>query len=114
MTYGEARALHRGLEAERAPKQECDEILSPQVGDIRWLLRQHAPPIYTVARNLGADVASGGNMTWVPGPGLSYIQDGAGLGITLAETQEIKREIFRQNDQVRLKVIRRESACWTC
>ena len=113
MTHGKTGALHRGLEAERAPKQECDEILSPQVSDIRWLLGQHAPPIYTVARNLGTNIASGSHMAWVPGPGLGHIQDRAGLGIALAETQEIKREIFRHDDQVRLKVIRRETARWT-
>ena len=107
VTNRKPRALQRGLEAERAPKQECDEVLSPHVRDIRWLLRQRAPPIYTIARNIGTDIASGSHMTWVPGSGLGHIQNGAGLGITLAETKEIKREIFRQNDQVRLKVIRR-------
>ena len=37
-------------------------------------------------------------MAWLPGPGVGHIQDRAGLGITLAETQEIKCEIFRHDE----------------
>ena len=48
-----------------------------------------------------------------PATRLGDIQDRAGLRIALAETQEIKRQIFRHDDQIRLKVIRRETARWT-
>jgi hypothetical protein len=44
-------------------------------------------------------------MARVPGSGLSHIQDRAGLGIALAETQKIKCLIFRDDDEVRLKII---------
>jgi hypothetical protein len=113
MANGKARALHRSLEAERAPKQKCDEILSPQASDLRWLLGQSASPIDTVSRDLGTNIASGSHMARVPAPGVGHIQDRAGLGITLAKTQEIKREIFGHDDQVRLKVIWRETPRWT-
>jgi hypothetical protein len=98
MTHGQSRALHCRLEAEGTPKQECDEILSPQVDDVGWLLRQNASAIHTIARNLGTNIASGSHMTWVPAPGLGHIQDGTGLEITLAETLEIEGQIFWQND----------------
>ena len=56
----------------------------------------------------------GSHMRWGPNSQARSHPGWAGLGITLAETQEIKREIFRQNDQIRLQVIRRESRCRAC
>ena len=110
MAHGKTRALHRGFKAQRAPEQKGDEIVSPPADDIRWLLDEHTPLIHTVTRHVNPHISSGGNMAWLPGPGFRHVQEGTGLGIAVTETQEIKRQNFRYDHQVRLKIVRRETA----
>ena len=38
------------------------------------------------------------------GAGLSHVQDGVGLGVALAEEQEVKGQLFGEDDQVGLDV----------
>ncbi len=110
MANRKACALHGGFEGERATKKKSDEVLPPQVSDLRWLLDQHAPAIDAVSRHVGAEVGSRSNMARVPGAGLGHVHDWAGLGIALAEAEEIKRQIVGHDDEVRLQIIRRETA----
>ena len=80
---------------------------------IRWLLGKYPMPVYTVLWNISTDVGPRSNMAWLPTSDLGHIQEWAGFGIALAKMQEIARELFRYNNEVCLKVIRRQAASWT-
>src|SRR5215468_10742362 len=97
------------IERERAAEREGDEVVAPMVANVVGLVDQLAVLEHAVARHVGADVEILCELRQPPVARLADRQHRAGFWIELAEPQEIRRQLARQNCQVALHVTRRET-----
>jgi hypothetical protein len=91
----------RPLEGERAAENEGDEVLGPVFADVGRLLDKLAVLEHAIARHIRADV----DVAEVGQRGVArraHADQGAGLGVLLAEGGELERHLARQDAQVAL------------
>ena len=99
----------RLLEGERAAQHEGDEIVAPMGAHVGRLVDQLAAPEHAVARQIGADVEIVGERRQPEIAGRRGRQQRAGLGVELAEAQEIAGKVARENGEVALHEARRQA-----
>lgn len=105
------RLHQREFEREAASDQERHQIVvsRPHVGDVGQRVDQFAVLPYSVERDVGADVRTGGDGRRRRSR-VEHVEDRARLGVALGEQEEIIGVFARQGDHVRLRVSFRDTA----
>jgi hypothetical protein len=85
------------FEGKTAPQEETDEIVSPIGLEIIDLLNQHPIPIHPIPWNVRTDVGAWSELPRFGIASIEDLQEGTGLGITLAEKQKIIGQGPRHN-----------------
>src|SRR5690349_706861 len=79
------------------------------MADVGRLLDQFAVLVDPVARQVSPQVSIRRGLLWNWRTNVGHVDDRAGLWVADAEQQEVVRQIAREDDEVRLRVARRES-----
>src|SRR5699024_4505057 len=87
------------FEGEGTANEEADEIVAPELGDVRMLAYQLTVAVNAVFRDVGADIPTGKQLR-VQLPWFQHPENGAGLGVALGEKQEVEGVLLRQNHEV--------------
>ena len=103
---GNVRLQQRSLKGKAAPDQEADKILPffKIAHNIGRFLCQHTVFVDAVARNIAGDIAARRKPGKAALPGISHLQQRAGLGVALAEQKEIPCQRLRQYNKVALRI----------
>lgn len=111
VAHGDARLHQREFEREAASDQERHQIVvsRPHVGDVGQRVDQFAVLPYSVERDVGADVRTGGDGRRRRSR-VEHVEDRARLGVALGEQEEIIGVFAWQGDHVRLRVSFRDTA----
>src|SRR5262249_32857057 len=87
---------------ERAAEEEADEVVAPPGPQCGRLLDQLTIAPDSIARQVIAQVGSGGDETWFSGTRFGDVEQGTRFGIALAEEEEVKSQVARHDDEVGL------------
>ena len=92
-----------------APDQEGNMVGAPQLLDGVHLVDELAVAIEAITRQVRADVAAGSRSLRLRIARIGDLQQGTGLGVALAEAQEVEGKAFSHDRQVGLHVAARQS-----
>ena len=106
LAHRDVRVQQRRLKGEAAPDEEADQIgpflkIAHHIGGF---FGQFAVSVDAVARDVLRNIAARGKLGEAALPGIGHFQQRAGLGVALAEQQEIPRQRLWQDHQIALGV----------
>ena len=99
-----ARAFQCALEGAAAPEEEGHQVVPPVLSYVRWLVHGLTPDEHTVPGQVGTDVGAVGQYPDDRVPGLQHLQQGAWLGISLAEKEKVEGHFPGDDAQVAVGV----------